>query len=483
MLSIAQVALNNSDIVETVLSYLVNDSLDQLQERSRSSTLTSLSTISRGWFEPTQKLLFDQVTLERGDQQLEEFLYNIQRRNYLTSQLVLWDKYPFKEGGKWSYDMVGKVLESVKGLKILMLEFCGQVDLSPKWMTLKSLKDLFSLHLSSPFAPSKASEIPSFNLHHLRIDDTYLKLDRNWKHTCSLFSRTRRDRSLGLNVLELLNLTENFVSLLVPSFPLAPDLNDSSQGSLIRLTPELRILHLPTLLPGPHSHNIALFGASASFLHSLSFDSLTPKSYISVPLLRFFPNLARLTIEKFIALPLAGYLLDSQIQQLAKQGKGDSMAAIVSLIEKGQLPKLQSITIETWKFLRHDQIQLLCLKLQESKVRLQVLSYDSILWTQADLNEYQKLQSEIVIAHQHDIQELQARQAAEVDKEIEEIRAVIAELSGEEAASDHDGSDTLEEGETLDGDETLLVVDGNQDINKEEEENGEKEAKKEEQKS
>lgn len=56
-----------------------------------------------------------------------------------TSHLIFEDDWPFKEGGKWSYDVIGRVLQQVKGLRTLTIALKGQSELPAEWLALDSL--------------------------------------------------------------------------------------------------------------------------------------------------------------------------------------------------------------------------------------------------------------------------------------------------------------------------------------------------------
>jgi hypothetical protein len=137
MLSPAQIAFNNADIRDTVLANLI----DGLNPLERYSALLVTSLISRCWYRPSQTWLHDFLAFQYGTVELEEWLESIGQREetLTTSHLIFEDDWPFKEGGKWSYDVIGRVLQQVKGLRTLTIALKGQSELPAEWLALDSL--------------------------------------------------------------------------------------------------------------------------------------------------------------------------------------------------------------------------------------------------------------------------------------------------------------------------------------------------------
>jgi hypothetical protein len=137
MLSLPQIAFSNSDILDIILSHLLDPLFNVIFYRY--STLLVTSLISRCWYERSQNQLHEQTLLQYGDAQLEQWLSRKEKEKYSVRELVLFDKYPFKEGGKWSYSLIERVLTTVKGVKEFAIAFTGQSDLPASWMSLDSL--------------------------------------------------------------------------------------------------------------------------------------------------------------------------------------------------------------------------------------------------------------------------------------------------------------------------------------------------------
>lgn len=201
------------------------------------------------------------------------------------------------------------------------------------------------------------------------MEEYYPDFDRNWSHTCSLLTRTRAGRPLDLVELELCGFKNS--SCLVPSFPIASNLVDSSQGSLLPFTSCLHRLVISTLLPHADSFNFAIFGSAASSLQYLRIETLTPKSHKLIPLLRFFPNLIFLKISRFISLPFVGILSDFHLERFEREErKGDVLAELVALISSNGLPNLKSLVFDSWKHLSRDYVGIVEETLEKKGVRL-----------------------------------------------------------------------------------------------------------------
>jgi hypothetical protein len=405
MSSAARAALNTSDIIHTILQHVVEASASSL--RKKYDHLISCSLITRGWVEPVRGLLNRVVTFWRGTPQLEQWLYAANRHEVETLDLIFIDEYPFKEGGKWSYSAIGEVFRQVRGVELLTIDLRGQVDLSPEWFTFDGFKGesilapsvispavltpstiigVKRLMLASPFAQSDSSLKPSFMLEALHFQDSYPQLSRDWTHTCSLLTRTKHNRPLALVHLELQTLDSNYPTYLCPSFPLAANLTLSCHGSLLPFATNLKLLAIPKLLPHPDLHNLAIFGSAASQLDHLFIDALTPESTSAIPFLRFFPNLAELTITEFVSLPLAGILPPEYVKLFKDEGKGDVMGELVKLIQAGWLGKLERVTIETWKYLRPEQVEDVEVWLEAEGVELDIVEEDPIPLTQNEVS-------------------------------------------------------------------------------------------------
>ncbi|GAA5978738.1 hypothetical protein JCM5350_002499 [Sporobolomyces pararoseus] len=385
MISISAVALSQTDVLQAILQHGADDSSTSSE---RSTFLTTCSLICRDWVEPAQKMLYKNVLLYGGDEQLEQWLYTVKKRNYRSDTLALLDPYPFKEGGKWSYEMIRKVLVHIIGVRELTLGLHGQSDLPPEWMTLNSLS-------SGPFAPSIPTTLPSFSLTALQLEDSLPQLDRNWRHTCSLLTRRSMYRPVCLEILEFDGFENSFLSLLAPPLPLTPNPGDSSQGSLLSSSSTITTLRIPNLSQTSDSYNFAIFASTASILSHLIIDELTPHAFEIISLLRFLPGLAMLSFSTFVSLPWAGFLPEIIEERFARDGKGDVFRSFMSLIERDELPHLQQVVVIEWKMFSQAQFDILRTLMEEKGIRLIVLSSESLPWSEQEAIEHQRLRHEL----------------------------------------------------------------------------------------
>jgi len=123
----------------------------------------------------------------------------------------------------------------------------------------------------------------------------------------------------------------------------------------------------------------------------LCINELTPESFDAVSLLRFFPNLVEILIQKLVLIPWSGYLTPFQIEEFAKQGKGDTLMKLVFLVENGDLPNLKRISIDNWKYLRIGQVRVVEEILKAKGIEVEILSKESIPTTKEEVSLISRL--------------------------------------------------------------------------------------------
>ncbi|GAA5909343.1 uncharacterized protein JCM6883_005846 [Sporobolomyces salmoneus] len=307
------------------------------------ATLRTTSLISRSFYVASQKLLSSSLVFVHGTPQLEQWLLSIEirKQNGRMSEseenetVYLTDAFPFQqgkrqEGFKWDYDVVGKVLEKVKGCNELHIGFMGQKSVPTEWLVGENLKDLETLQLGSPLATADVSDPsslkPSFKaLRFFCPSDKYpQQLSRDWAPTFAFLSRA----SIRISHLNLTRFPF-YPRYLVPAlYPFGPNLIELS----------LPHFHLDSSSMGP----FFVFAQSCISLVRLSISCVTPLSIPALHLLQALPpRLARLKID-YIQGSLAGHY--DWVTDRKAEEEHDTFAKLLKIVREMKLKSHEALS-------------------------------------------------------------------------------------------------------------------------------------------
>ncbi|GAA5948587.1 hypothetical protein JCM3765_004936 [Sporobolomyces pararoseus] len=266
------------------------------------SALCTASLISSQFYKICHEQLESCLFFVGGTRQLVKWLEKTSRlpleERYSNARVHFVDTLPFKEGklkegNKWDFEVVGKVLEQLKDCKELCLGFMGQEGMPVEWLAMESLKDLKVLQIASPLRnPPGSSPKPAFKaLSQLVPVDSHPEFSRDWTSTFTYLS-TSHERPVGIHTLNLTSFP-CFTRYLVPS--------------LLPFSRSIVELCIPNLELETSSGSLFSFSQSLHSLKRLSISNIDSSSIPTLCLLLVFPSSLELINFDTITGSLAGH--------------------------------------------------------------------------------------------------------------------------------------------------------------------------------
>ncbi|KWU44050.1 hypothetical protein RHOSPDRAFT_34479 [Rhodotorula sp. JG-1b] len=185
--------------------------------------LSQLSLVAPTFRKAAQREL-DRVLLFRTGAQVKNWLdYAGKRRpRHPTRRLVLYDRLPFREGGrpscKWSHADLQSLFNTVVGVKAISILFFCQVALPVDLLTGPRLSGVVSLELASPLT-GKLSRPMYAKLERLAIIDDHPAMNRDWSATFRALASSRAASTLRILGLDHLPQASTHMLALVPMAP------------------------------------------------------------------------------------------------------------------------------------------------------------------------------------------------------------------------------------------------------------------------
>ncbi|GAA6017694.1 hypothetical protein JCM11491_001171 [Sporobolomyces phaffii] len=358
-------ALEQPDVLANVLEHVY--SLER-------SDLLATSLVAKAWTVPSQALLHSSLHLTRGTRQLEQWLAGAgpdKRAKYPSSRVVVETRVD-PDHLDLAHALLGRVFDKLRGVRVLAIALVPQ-QLLPAQLILQDdlAHGLRQLVLGNPLSVTAHSQATTFDsLDFVGILERNRDLEPDWSDTFDILVRSVVCTNHRPSRIELTNVS-GYPRYLVPALPLAKDPR-SIRGNLLPFAPHLRTVTFPYLVPAADLHNLAIFGVACRALETLGFTEITTASASAIPVLRFFPTIKRLVVDRIVGLPHAPTLLPHQVARLATvTQRGDPFKAIADLVASDtDVPELHDVAFVAGKHTEHVTLVMMALAAKGGAIQL-----------------------------------------------------------------------------------------------------------------